>query len=265
MTVIPMSDASIRPVLAGQKALVVGVANDQSIAYGCAKAFRTAGVELAITWLNDRAQQYVEPLARELGASITGALDVSVPGQLEAIFARIEREWQRLDILVHSIAFAPKEDLQGGLLNCSAEGFAKAMDVSCHSFIRMARLAAPLMTDGGSMFAMSYYGANRVVPNYNVMGPVKAALEAACRYLAYELGPHGIRVHAISPGPLKTRAASGLKDFELLLNEAAQKAPLGELVDIMDVGFACAYLATPFARRITGGTVYVDGGTNIVA
>lgn len=260
-----MSDASIRPVLAGQKALVVGVANDQSIAYGCAKAFRTAGVELAITWLNDRAQQYVEPLARELGASITGALDVSVPGQLEAIFARIEREWQRLDILVHSIAFAPKEDLQGGLLNCSAEGFAKAMDVSCHSFIRMARLAAPLMTDGGSMFAMSYYGANRVVPNYNVMGPVKAALEAACRYLAYELGPHGIRVHAISPGPLKTRAASGLKDFELLLNEAAQKAPLGELVDIMDVGFACAYLATPFARRITGGTVYVDGGTNIVA
>ena len=121
------------------------------------------------------------------------------------------------------------------------------------------------MKDGGTMFAMSYYGANRVVPNYNVMGPVKAALEAACRYLAYELGPSDIRVHAISPGPLNTRAASGLKDFELLLNEAAQKAPLGELVDIMDVGFACAYLATHFARRITGGTVYVDGGTNIVA
>ena len=125
----------------------------------------------------------------------------------------------------------------GGLLDCSAEGFAKAMDISCHSFIRMARLAAPLMTEGGTMFAMSYYGANRVVPNYNVMGPVKAALEAACRYLAFELGPRGIRVHAISPGPLKTRAASGLKDFELLLNEAAQKAPLGELVDIMDVGY----------------------------
>lgn len=139
------------------------------------------------------------------------------------------------------------------------------MDVSCHSFVRMAKLAAPLMTDGGSMFAMSYYGANRVVTNYNVMGPVKAALEAACRYLAYELGPKGIRVHAISPGPLKTRAASGLKDFELLLNEAAQKAPLGELVDIMDVGFACAYLATSLARRITGGTVYVDGGANIIA
>jgi enoyl-[acyl-carrier protein] reductase I len=245
-----MSEAHIRPVLAGQKALVVGVANDQSIAYGCAKAFRTVGAELAVTWLNERARAYVEPLAKELQAGITGALDVSVPGQLEAMFERISRDWGTLDILVHSIAFAPREDLQGGLLNCSAEGFAKAMDISCHSFIRMAKLAAPLMKNGGTMFAMSYYGANRVVPNYNVMGPVKAALEAACRYLAYELGPQGIRVHAISPGPLKTRAASGLKDFELLLNEAAEKAPLGELVDIMDVGFACAYLATSLARRV---------------
>jgi enoyl-[acyl-carrier protein] reductase I len=139
------------------------------------------------------------------------------------------------------------------------------MDISCHSFIRMAKLAAPLMTNGGSLFAMSYFGANRVVPNYNVMGPVKAALEAACRYLAYELGPSNIRVHAISPGPLKTRAASGLKDFELMLNEAAHKSPLGELVDVMDVGFACAYLASDFARRITGGTIYVDGGANVVA
>ncbi len=256
---------SISPVLQDQKVLVVGVANDQSIAYGCAKAFRTAGAELAITWLNEKARPHVEPLAREVGAAITAPLDVAVPGQLEAVFDLIRTRWGKLDSLVHSIAFAPKEDLQGGLLDCSAAGFAKAMDVSCHSFIRMAKLAAPLMKDGGTMFAMSYYGANRVVPNYNVMGPVKAALEAACRYLAYELGPSGIRVHAISPGPLKTRAASGLKNFELLLNEAAQKAPLGELVDIMDVGFSCAYLATPFARRITGATVYVDGGTNIVA
>ena len=256
---------SIRPVLAGHKALVVGIANDQSIAYGCAKAFRTAGADLAITWLNERARPYVEPLAQELEASIMAPMDVAVPGQLEAVFDLVRERWGKLDIMVHSIAFAPREDLQGGLLDCSAEGFAKAMDISCHSFVRMAKLAAPLMRAGGTMFAMSYYGANRVVPNYNVMGPVKAALEAACRYLAYELGGSGIRVHAISPGPLKTRAASGLKDFELLLNEAAQKAPLGELVDIMDVGFACAYLATPFARRITGGTVYVDGGTNIVA
>ena len=192
-------------------------------------------------------------------------LDVSEAGQLEAVFAVIERQWGKLDILVHSIAWAPKDDLQGGLLACSAEGFAKAMDVSCHSFIRMARLAAPLMAAGGTMFAMSYHGANRVAPNYNVMGPVKAALEASCRYLAYELGPQGIRVHAMSPGPLKTRAASGLKDFDLLLTEAAQKAPLGELVDIMDVGFACAYLATPYARRISGDTVYVDGGVHIMA
>lgn len=260
-----MSEMHIRPVLTGHKALIVGVANDQSIAYGCAKAFHTVGADVAVTWLNDRARPYVEPLAQELQASITGPLDVSVPGQLEAIFDRIRAEWGRLDILVHSIAFAPRQDLQGGLLDCSAEGFAKAMDISCHSFIRMARLAAPLMTNSGTMFAMSYYGANRVVANYNVMGPVKAALEASCRYLAYELGPKGIRVHAISPGPLKTRAASGLKDFELLLNEAAEKAPLGELVDIMDVGFACAYLATPLAHRITGGTVYVDGGANIIA
>ena len=260
-----MNDANIRPVLAGQKALIVGVANDQSIAYGCAKAFRTVGADVAITWLNDRARPHVEPLAEGLDAKITGPLDVSVPGQLESIFDRIKTDWGKLDILVHSIAFAPKEDLQGGLLDCSADGFAKAMDVSCHSFIRMAKLAAPLMTDGGTMFAMSYYGANRVVPNYNVMGPVKAALEASCRYLAYELGPRGIRVHAISPGPLKTRASSGIKDFELLLNEAAEKAPLGELVDIMDVGFTCAYLATSLARRITGGTVYVDGGANIIA
>lgn len=254
----------IRPVLAGKKALIVGVANDQSIAYGCARAFRDAGAELAITWLNDKARPHVEPLARELGAPIMAPLDVSVPGQLEAVFDQVRQEWGSLDILVHSIAFAPSKDLQGGLLDCSAEGFAKAMDVSCHSFIRMARLAAPLMTGGGTLFAMSYLGANRVVPNYNVMGPVKAALEAACRYLAFELGPRRIRVHAISPGPLKTRAASGLKDFEILLNEAARKAPLHELVDIMDVGYACTYLATEFAQRVTGGTVYVDGGANVV-
>ena len=260
-----MNDEQLRPVLAGKKALVLGVANEASIAYGCAKAFRSVGADLAISWLNGKARRWVEPLAQELEASITGELDVAVPGQLEALFDQIRAKWGRLDILVHSIAFAPKEDLQGGLLNCSAEGFAKAMDISCHSFIRMAKLAAPLMTEGGSMFAMSYLGANRVVANYNVMGPVKAALEAVCRYLAYELGPQGVRVHAISPGPLKTRAASGLKDFETMLNEAARKAPLGELVDIMDVGYTCAYLATPFARRVTGELVYVDGGANLIA
>jgi enoyl-[acyl-carrier protein] reductase I len=254
-----------QPVLKGAKALVVGVANDSSIAYGCARAFHELGADLALTYVNDKSRPYVEPIATQLGASLLLPLDVSVPGQLEAVFAAVERDWGRLDILVHSIAWAPKDDLQGGLLECSAEGFGKAIDVSCHSFIRMARLAAPLMNHGGTMIAMSYHGANRVVPNYNLMGPVKAALEASCRYLAYELGPKGIRVHAMSPGPLKTRAASGLKDFDLLLTQAAQKSPLGELVDIMDVGFACAYLATPYARRISGDTVYVDGGVHIMA
>jgi enoyl-[acyl-carrier protein] reductase I len=251
--------------LKGFKALVVGVANQHSIAYGCAKAFRELGAEVAITYVNEKTKTYVEPLAKELNAPIFMPLDVETPGMLEAVFERIAKEWGRLDIAVHSIAFAPKEDLRGQLIDCSAEGFKRAMDISCHSFVRMAKLAAPLMNDGGTLFAMSYYGANKVVPNYNVMGPVKAALEACCRYLAYELGSNGIRVHAISPGPLKTRAASSLKDFELLLNQAAQRAPIGELVDIMDVGFACAYLATQYARRLSGGTVYVDGGVNIMA
>ncbi len=254
-----------RPVLNGSKALVVGVANESSIAYGCAKAFRELGADLALTYLNDKARKYVEPIAKELEASIFLPLDVATPGALESVFEQVKAKWGKLDILVHSIAFAPKEDLQGGLIDCSASGFATAMDVSCHSFVRMAKLAAPLMADGGTMLAMSYHGANKVVPTYNLMGPVKAALEACCRYLAYELGPKRIRVHAISPGPLKTRAASGLKDFDVLLNEAAQRAPIGELVDIMDVGYTCAFLATPYARRVSGETLYVDGGVNIMA
>lgn len=257
-------DIPRRP-LEGAKALVVGIANQHSIAYGCARAFRELGADLAITYINEKTRTFVEPLLKDLEPPIFMPLDVGTPGMLEAVFDRIAREWGKLDIALHSIAFAPKEDLRGPLIDCSAEGFKQAMDVSCHSFVRMSRLAAPLMKDGGTLFAMSYYGASKVVPNYNVMGPVKAALEACCRYLAYELGDKKIRVHAISPGPLKTRAASGLKDFELVLNEAAQRAPIGELADIMDVGFACAYLATPYARRLSGGTVYVDGGVNIMA
>jgi enoyl-[acyl-carrier protein] reductase I len=253
------------PPLLGRKALVLGIANEHSIAFGCARAFRKLGAEMAITYLNDKARPHVEPLARELEAAIFLPLDVQQPGMLEAVFDHVRRTWDRLDIALHSIAFAPREDLQGGLLDCSAAGFGVAMDVSCHSFVRMARLAAPLMTEGGTLFAMSYYGANKVVPNYSVMGPVKAALEASVRYLAHELGPRGVRVHAISPGPIKTRAAGGLKDFDLLLNEAAQRAPVGELVDIDDVGMAAAYLATPYARRLTGSTLYVDAGLNIMA
>ena len=252
------------PPLLGCKALVLGIANEHPIVYGCARAFRRVGAELALTYLNDRARPYVEPLARELEATIFLPLDVQQPGQMEGVFEQVGQTWGKLDVALHSLAVAPKAHLQGGLLSCSAEGFALAVDVSCHSFVRMARLAAPLMTEGGTLFAMSDYGASKVVPSYSVMGQVKAALEAAVRYLAHELGPKGIRVHAISPGPIQTRAASGLKDFDLLLNEAAHRAPVGELVDI-DVGMATAYLATPYARRLTGSTLHVDAGLNIMA
>jgi enoyl-[acyl-carrier protein] reductase I len=260
-----MSPDTPRQILKERKALVTGVANDSSIAYGCANAFRELGADVALTYLNEKSRSYVEPIAQQLACPIFMPLDVTRDAEIDAVFDRIESEWGRLDIFVHSMAWAPKEDLQGGLLNCSAQGFAQAMDISCHSFIRLARRAAPLMTEGGTMFTMTYHGAEKVVPNYNLMGPVKAALEACTRYLAYELGPQRIRVHAISPGPLKTRAASGLKDFDLMLNEAAQRAPLGELVDIMDVGYTCAFLATPYARRMSGETLYVDGGVNIMA
>jgi enoyl-[acyl-carrier protein] reductase I len=253
------------PVLQGKKALVVGVANASSIAYGCAKAFIELGAEVAITYQNEKARSFVAPVAEELGATLLLPLDVTQPEQMDAVFAQIQAQWGKLDLLVHSIAFAPKADLQNGLLNSSAEGFAMAMDISCHSFLRLASRAVPLMSDGGCMFAMSYHGANKVVPNYNLMGPVKAALESACRYLAYELGPRRIRVHAISPGPVQTRAASGLKEFDVLLAHAVTDAPLRELVDVMDVGRTCAYLASPYARHLTGSTVYVDGGLNIMA
>lgn len=254
--------AELSSPLLGRKALVLGIANEHSIAWGCARAFRRLGADLAITYLNDKAKPYVEPLANEVNAELFLPLDVQQPGMLEAVFEEVERTWGRLDIAVHSIAWAPKADLQGGLLHCSAEGFSQAMDVSCHSFIRMARLAAPLMTDGGTLLAMTFYGSTRVVPNYNVMGPVKAALESSARYLASELGPKKIRVHAVSPGPIRTRASGGLKDFNLLLDEAAHRAPLGELVDIDDVGMTAAFLTTPFARRMTGSTVFIDAGLN---
>lgn len=252
-------------VLQGKRALIMGIANEHSIAYGCARVFRELGADLAITYLNEKARPHVEPLARELGASIVAPCDVAQEGELEAVFDQIRETWGSLDIALHSIAFAPKQDLQGRLVDSSDEGFKMAMDVSCHSFIRMARLSEPLMSQGGTLLAMSYHGANKVVPNYNLMGPVKAALESAVRYLAYELGDRHIRVHAVSPGPLKTRAASGLKDFDLLLTEAGERAPIGELVDIEDVGLTAAYLTTPFARRLTGTVTYVDGGLSIMA
>jgi enoyl-[acyl-carrier protein] reductase I len=250
--------------LSGKKGLVLGIANEHSIAYGCAKGFRALGADLAITYLNEKAKRFVEPLANELGAPIFLPCDVRESGQLEAVFGAMDRAWGRLDFALHAVAFAPKDDLHGRLTDCSRDGFLMAMDVSCHSFMRMARLAEPLMHDGGTLFTMSYYGAEKVIEHYNVMGPVKAVLESAVRYLAYELGPRGVRVHAISPGPVMTRAASGIDHFDELMEAAAKRAPERRLVSIEDVGAATAFLATDYAKLITGETVYVDGGYHIV-
>jgi enoyl-[acyl-carrier protein] reductase I len=253
-----------RIALKGKKGLIVGIANDQSIAWGCAKAFRGLGADLAVTYLNDKAKKHVDPLARQLEAPIVMPLDVREPGQLEAVFARIEKDWGELDFLVHSIAFSPREALQGRVIDVQRDGFLTTMEVSCWSFIRMARLAEPLMKNGGTLFTMTYYGSQMVVENYNIMGVAKAALESAVRYLAAEVGPKGIRVHAISPGPLATRAASGIPEFDELLHKAQSKAPARALVSIDDVGKATAFLALDGARLITGETLYIDGGYHII-
>ena len=258
---IPVAKA---PLLEGKRGLIVGIANDQSIAWGCAKAFRALGAELAVTYLNEKAKKYVEPLASELNAPIVMPLDVQVPGQLEAVFERIEKEWGQIDFLIHSIAFSPKDTLRGRVVDAPRDGFLVTMDVSCWTFLRMAHLAEPLMKKGGALFTMTYYGSQMVVENYNIMGVAKAALESAVRYLAAELGHKGIRVHAISPGPLLTRAASGIPEFDELLEKAKSKAPARSLVSIDDVGAAVAFLSHDAARLITGETLYVDGGYHII-
>ena len=250
--------------LAFKKGLIMGIANDSSIAWGCACAFRRFGAELAVTYLNEKSKGYVEPLAERLGAELLLPCDVREEGQLEAVFDAIKQRWGELDFVLHSIAFAPREDLHGRLTDSSRAGFMEAMDVSCHSLIRTARMAEPLMKNGGSIFAMSYYGAEKVVEHYNLMGPVKAALEASVRYMAYELGGKGIRVHAISPGPIRTRAASGIDRFDELMEKAAERAPIQRQVSIEDVGQATALLATDAAKLMTGDTLYIDGGLHVV-
>jgi enoyl-[acyl-carrier protein] reductase I len=251
-------------LLEDKKGLVVGIANEHSIAWGCAKAFRALGAELAVTYLNEKAKKYVAPLADALEAPIVMPLDVREPGEMEAVFRRIAQEWGRLDFVVHSIAFSPKEALHGRVVDVSRDGFLATMDISCWTFIRMAHLAEPLMKKGGTLFTMTYYGSQMVVKNYNIMGVAKAALESAVRYIAAELGPKGIRVHAISPGPLATRAASGIPEFDSLLDAARVKAPAKCLVSIDDVGAATAFLAHDAARLITGETLYIDGGYHIM-
>jgi enoyl-[acyl-carrier protein] reductase I len=252
-------------MLRGRRGLVVGVANEHSIAYGCAVKLRAFGADLAVTYLNERAERHVRPLAEQLQADLILPLDVEQPGQLDAVFNRIRAEWGGLDFVIHSIAFAPREDLHGRVVDCSLEGFQQAMRVSCYSFIEMARLAEPLMAPGGTLLTMSYYGADKVVNNYNMMGPVKAALEASMRYLAAELGDKGIRVFAVSPGPLKTRAASGIAQFDELVEAAVSRAPVHRLVDIAEVGRVVSFLVGGAASGMTGDTIYVDAGLHIVA
>jgi len=251
--------------LFGKRGLVVGIANEHSIAAGCAQMFRAAGAELAITYLNETAEPFVRAVAQTLPAALIMACDVSVPGQLEAVFERIKREWGKLDFVLHSIAFAPAADLHASLVDCSAEGFALAMDVSCHSFIRMAKLAVPLMTDGGSLMTVSFYGAQRAVDHYNLMGPVKAALESSVRYLAADLATRRIHVHAISAGAVKTRAASGIDEFDALLDEVRTRTPAQHLVTIEEIGRIAAVLASDAGMTLTGSTIYADGGFHVVA
>lgn len=257
-----------RPVgemLKGFRGLVVGIANEHSIAFGCAAKLRAFGADLAVTWLNEKAEKHVRPLAEQLDADIMMAMDVEQPGQMEATFEAIGRRWGRLDFVIHSVAFAPRADLHGRVVDCSADGFSQAMRVSVHSFLRMAHLAEPLMTNGGTLVTMSYYGADKVVGNYNMMGPVKAALEASVRYAAAELSASRIRVYAVSPGPLKTRAASGIAQFDELIEEAVKRAPAGRLVDIAEIGRVVAFLVSGAASGMTGDTIYVDGGLHNVA
>jgi enoyl-[acyl-carrier protein] reductase I len=251
--------------LAGKRGLVVGIANEHSIATGCATLFRAAGAELAITYLNDKAEPFVRPVAQALESSIVLPCDVRIPGQLEAVFERIAKDWGRLDFVLHSIAFAPSGDLHASLTDCSAEGFALAMDVSCHSFIRMARLALPLMTDGGSLMTVSFYGAERAVEHYNVMGPVKAALESSVRYLAADLAAHRIHVHAISAGAVKTRAATGIDHFDALLDDVRAHTPAQHLVTIEEIGRIAAVLASEAGMTLTGSTIYADAGFHVIA
>jgi enoyl-[acyl-carrier protein] reductase I len=250
--------------LKGKRGLVIGIANEHSLAYGCARQFRAAGAELAITYLNKKSEQYVRPLAEQLGSSIVLPCDVTLSGQLDAVYERIAKDWGRLDFVQHSIAYARKEDLHGRVVDCSEEGFAFAMCVSVHSFMKMAKHAEALMPDGGSLLAMSYYGAEKAVAHYNIMGPVKAALEAAVRYMAVELGPKRIRVNALSPGPVKTRAASGIEHFDELLDRAANQAPEHRLVSLDDVGAFAAFLVSDASQSITGNINYIDAGYHVV-
>jgi len=250
--------------LKGKKGLIVGIANEHSIAYGCARAFHAAGAELAISYANEKSQPYVRPLAESLASPIILPCDVQNVDQMTALFETIKQKWGRLDFLLHSIAFAPKADLQGRVTDCSLEGFLTAMDISCHSFIRLAKLAEPLMSKGGSLLTVSFMGSEEVVKNYGLMGPVKAALESTVRYLAVEQGKNNIRVNALSPSAIKTRAGSGILDFDKMLEATAAKIPIGHMIDLEDIGNYAAFLVSDLAKSITGGVHLIDGGYEVI-
>lgn len=250
--------------LTGKVGLVVGIANEHSIAAGCAAAFRASGARLCLTYQGEKAHRFVEPVATSVGADLLLPLDVTDTAQLDMVFAQIEETWGKLDFLLHSIAFCPRDDLHGRVVDCSQEGFLRAMDVSVHSLIRLAKRAEPLMNDGGTILTVSYHGSEKVVDNYNIMGPVKAALEATSRYLAVELGDRRIRVNTLSPGPLQTRAASGIAHFDALIDDARRRAPLHRLTTIEEIGAMAACLVSDFAGSVSGNTAYIDGGHHVV-
>ena len=245
--------------LAGKKGLILGLANEHSIAWGCTELAHKLGAEVVVSCLNEKARRFVEPLTEPIGVELV-ACDVEQEGELENLVAKAIGRLGHLDFVVHSIAWAPLADLHGQVIDSSSNGFARAMTVSCHSFAQLAKLCAPHMPDGGSMLSMTYLGADEAVPNYGVMGPVKAALESMVRYMAMELGPQRIRVHAVSPGPILTRAASGIADFDELMANAVRKAPLGRLVQLEEIAQLCSFLCSDAASGMTGQTIYVDGG-----
>ena len=247
-------------LLQGKKALILGLANNKSIAYGIAKAFRDNGAEIALTWPGEALRKRVEPLAEELGAAFTMPCDVTKDDDISGAAASLKEQWGTFDILVHAVAFAQREDLQGRYIDTSRAGFSVALDVSAYSLVAVARDFAPLMNPGGSIMTLSYYGAEKVITNYNVMGIAKAALEASVRYLAYDLGNMDIRINAISAGPIKTLAASGIGGFSRILNHIEKHSPLHRNVTIDDVGKAALFFASDLASAITGQTVYVDSG-----
>jgi enoyl-[acyl-carrier protein] reductase I len=253
-----------RGVMAGKRGLIMGVANERSLAWGIAKAVHAQGAELAFTFQGEALEKRVRPLADSLKSPLVLPADVTDPASLDAVFAAIEKTWGKIDFAVHAIAFADKDDLKGGYIDTSRENFLRTLDISCYSFTDMCRRAAALMNDGGSLLTLSYYGAERVMPHYNVMGVAKAALEASVRYLAVDLGGRGIRVNAISAGPIKTLAAYGIGDFQYILKWNELNSPLKRNVTIDEVGNSGLYLLSDFGRGVTGEVLHVDSGYHVV-